>query len=350
MTKNPRQKRLDYFIEDLKNNDIEYVPKESDDSRVDWSKYDKAQVNELRDMILFIKDVVDKAVVRLGLDEAEEGSRGRPPYPPEDLAKGILIQQYFGVSNRVAEGFVDLFKEKLGIEESFSYKTLERAYDYPHVAMILMEVFKMTQDPVKDKETKFSPDGTGIPNSIKGNWEKDSKSDEDGEGFTKMIAMLGTTSQLISAVRFPDNPYAHESPYFEPLLEETAETYSAVDRVSGDAAYLSRGNCDLVESVGGIPRFYLKKGITLKREGSWAWTEMLLNFMEDPQQWLREYHSRSNVESGFSTFKRDFLAPLRKCIHRRRKAEAFARVCDYNLKRVSRLHHQEGLPIPWVAG
>ncbi|KXB04464.1 hypothetical protein AKJ48_02495 [candidate division MSBL1 archaeon SCGC-AAA261O19] len=264
MTKNPRQKRLDYFIEDLKNNDIEYVPKESDDSRVDWSKYDKAQVNELRDMILFIKDVVDKAVVRLGLDEAEEGSRGRPPYPPEDLAKGILIQQYFGVSNRVAEGFVDLFKEKLGIEESFSYKTLERAYDYPHVAMILMEVFKMTQDPVKDKETKFSPDGTGIPNSIKENWEKDSKSDEDGEGFTKMIAMLGTTRQLISAVRFPDNPYAHESPYFEPLLKETAETYSAVDRVSGDAAYLSRGNCDLVESVGGIPRFYLKKGITLK--------------------------------------------------------------------------------------
>ncbi|KXB02297.1 hypothetical protein AKJ45_03600 [candidate division MSBL1 archaeon SCGC-AAA261F19] len=166
----------------------------------------------------------------------------------------------------------------------------------------------------------------------------------------KMIAMLGTTHQLIFPVRFPDNPYAHESPYFEPLLEETAETYSEIDQVSGDAAYPSKDNCDLVESVGGTPRFYPKEGITLKRDGSWAWTDMLLAFIEDPQRWLREYHSRSNADWGSQPSKRGFLAPLRKCNHRRRKAEAFARVCGYNLKRVSRLHRLEELVVPWVAG
>ncbi|KXA94300.1 hypothetical protein AKJ65_04840 [candidate division MSBL1 archaeon SCGC-AAA259E19] len=243
-----------------------------------------------------------------------------------------------------------MFKEKLGIEETYSYKTLERAYDIPHVAMILREVFRMSQEPVEGEETEFSPDGTGIPNSIKDNWEKDSDNDEGrSEKFTKMVAMIGATYQFLSSVKFPDNPYAHESPYFEPLLEETASRYVQIDLVSGDAAYLSRDNCDSVEDFGGTPRFYPKEGITLRREGSWAWTDMLLDFMEDPQEWLREYHTRSNVESGFSTFKRDFLAPLRKCIGRRRKTEAFARACDYNLKRACYVRRREGLTASWMA-
>ncbi len=75
---------------------------------------------------------------------------------------------------------------------------------------------------------------------------------------------------------------------------------------------------------------------------------MLLNFMKNPQKWLKEYHSRSNVESGFSNFKRNFLTPLRKCIDRRRKTEAFARACDYNLKRACYVRRQEGLTAPWM--
>ncbi|KXB03181.1 hypothetical protein AKJ47_02710 [candidate division MSBL1 archaeon SCGC-AAA261G05] len=75
MTKSMRQMRLDAFIKGLKNGAIKYVPRKGSDSRIDWSKYDRAQVNELRDMILFIRNVVDRAVVRLGLNEGEV--RGR---------------------------------------------------------------------------------------------------------------------------------------------------------------------------------------------------------------------------------------------------------------------------------
>ncbi|KXB07364.1 hypothetical protein AKJ52_00410 [candidate division MSBL1 archaeon SCGC-AAA382C18] len=308
MTKRKKQERLEKFIDQLKNDEIDYEPPEEEESGVDWSSYDEAQVNELKDMLLFVKKSVDEAVERLGFDNDSEG-RGRPSYPTEDLAKGVLLQQYFEISNRVAAGFVDLFKEKLGIEKAYSYKTLERAYDNPHVAMILREVFEMSQESVEDEEDTFSPDGTGIPNSMKNNWEKEKESDdEESEKFTQMIAMIGATYQLISSVKFPDNPKAHESPYFEPLLEETSDIYVQIDLVSMDSAYLSRDNCTLVEEHGGTPRIYPKKGITLKRRGSWAWTDMLLDFIENPQEWLREYHTRSNVESGFSTFKRHFLS------------------------------------------
>jgi len=348
MTKRKKQKRLENFIDKLKDGEIDYKPKVDGESGLDWSKYDKAQVNELKDMLKFVKNSVDEAVERSGFDEDSDDTRGRPSYPPEDLAKGVLLQQYFEVSNRVAAGFVDLFSEKLGIEEAYSYKTLERAYDNPEVAMILREVFEMSQEPVEDEETMFSPDGTGIPNSMKDNWEKTAYGDEGSNEFTKMIAMMGATYQFISSVDFPNNPHAHESPYFQSLLEETASNYTQIDLVSGDAAYLSRENCELIRSCGATPRLYPKKGITLKRGGCWAWGEMLFSFMEDPQEWLEEYHSRSNVESGFSNFKRNFLAPLRKCIFRRRKTEAFARACDYNLKRACYVRRQEGMTAPWM--
>ncbi|PTD94513.1 hypothetical protein C9439_02270 [archaeon SCG-AAA382B04] len=97
-----------------------------------------------------------------------------------------------------------------------------------------------------------------------------------------MIAMIGATYQFISSVKFPDNPHAHESPYFEPLLEETASNYTQIDLISGDVAYLGRDNCDSVKAHGATPRLYPRKEITLNRDGSWAWTEMLLNSMENP--------------------------------------------------------------------
>ncbi|KXA99195.1 hypothetical protein AKJ40_03715 [candidate division MSBL1 archaeon SCGC-AAA259M10] len=64
--------------------------------------------------------------------------------------------------------------------------------------------------------------------------------------------------------------------------------------------------------------------------------------------WVEKVFIRCG-ESGFSTFKRHFLSPLRKCIGRRRKTEAFARARDYNLKRVSYVSRQEGLTALWIA-
>ena len=174
------------------------------------------------------------------------------------------------------------------------------------------------------------------------------KDDEDKQaGYEKMVAMVGTTYGLVSAVEFPDNPMAHDSPFFDPLLQETSGSYSSIELVCLDEAFLSRDDCDLIEKVGAVPRISLKRGITLKRKGSWAWAEMLLDFIGDPQQWLHDYHLRSISETVFSVYKRDFCTPLRKRILQRRKKEAFSRVCDYNMKRLCHLRYLKGLAVPW---
>ena len=93
------------------------------------------------------------------------------------------MQQYFGVSNRVAEGLTLLFKEKLRLHETFSYKTIERGYGDPQVKKLLERVFALTQEPVRDKETVFCPDGTGLPTSIKHNWENERGEENHAKGF-----------------------------------------------------------------------------------------------------------------------------------------------------------------------
>ena len=340
-----KQRKLDMLIKELKDKEFKYIPRE--EREIDWSSYDEAQLNEINDMLLMIRDTVDEAAIRLGIKGAKFEGPGRPPYPPEDLAKAILIQQYFCVANRLAAGLVLLFKEKMGMKHTFSYKTIERAYEDPLVTLILNEVFKMTQEPVKELEKNFSGDGTGLPTSMKQNWERDRDDEEKHAGYEKMVAMIGTTYKLISAVEFPENPMAHDSPFLGPLLQETAGSYSSIELVCLDEAFLSRGNCDLIERIGAVPRISLKRGTTLKRKGSWAWTEMLMDFMEDPQQWLREYHLRSISETVLSVYKRDFCAPLRRRIPRRKKREAFSRVCDYNMKRLCYLRYLKGLSVPW---
>jgi transposase len=119
--------------------------------------------------------------------------------------------------------------------------------------------------------------------------------------------------------------------------------------IKADAGYISRANCNIIASIGAIPRIYPKRGITLKQRGSKAWTDMLLSFINDPQKWLEEYHSRSISETANSTYKRDFPIPFRRRINVRRKQEAFTRVCDYNLKRRCYLRYLEGIPLK-IAG
>ncbi|MFQ5884547.1 MAG: hypothetical protein ACE5IO_05540, partial [Thermoplasmata archaeon] len=114
---------------------------------------------------------------------------------------------------------------------------------------------------------------------------------------------------------------------------------SSLEVVSGDAGFLSRENCNAIEALGAAPRLFPKRGTTLRRGGSDAWVHMLFSFIKDPQKWLREYHSRSIAEMGYSTLKRDFPLPLRRRLRGRRHTEAFTRGCCYNLKRLCYLRY-----------
>jgi transposase len=253
------------------------------------------------------------------------------------------MAQYFDLSNRVAQDYMPLFKEKLYLTKTFSYKTIERAYGDMDVRAILDEVFELTNVPVADLEHWFGPDGSGLATSCKQNYENDRQSGQTHKGYEKIVVMVGLRHKLISAFRFADKPTCHDSPYFESLLSETARRYGRVDLVCGDSGFLSRFNCDLVAGVGAVARFYPKKGCSLRQKGSKVWRDMFEDLVLDPQKWLSAYHRRSNVEGCFSVLKRDNSLPLRKELDVRKRQEAFSRVCNLNLKRLCYLYYLEDI-------
>jgi len=350
MTQKSNQSILQKLLSSIESGAFKYESKEKEP--INWSSYDQAQINEINDMLEYIRDVVDRAVQDLHIKERYIKDRkkpGQPPVFPGYLAKSVLLQQYFQIPNRVACGLVTLFREKLCIPSSFSYKSIERAYSNEYVQEILQKIFELTQEPVADKETDFSTDGTGIPTSIKYNYEQEKYGKKEGERnldkFEQAILTVGSTYQIIADFIITDNPHAHESPYLKQSVKNVSEIYQEIDLWSADAGYLSRENINAIGSVGATPRIYPKANDTFLAKGSSEWKNMHYGFIENTQEWLREYHKRSLSETVNSTYLRMFPKPLARKIRKRRLSEAFIRACDYNIKRLLYLKYLKGIEI-----
>jgi hypothetical protein len=72
---------------------------------------------------------------------------------------------------------------------------------------------------------------------------------------------------MIASHTVTENPYAAESPYVNPSVNQVKSTYSSVKSLSGDAAFLSRENASLIAAAGAIPLVYPKKNVTLRAKG-----------------------------------------------------------------------------------
>ncbi len=84
----------------------------------------KVQIYEMVNYLDNIRDLVNEADKRIK-ERTSPRKRGpsRLPTDPADVAKVLLLQTYVDSSNRLAEGFLLLFREKLGIDCHCSYKT-----------------------------------------------------------------------------------------------------------------------------------------------------------------------------------------------------------------------------------
>lgn len=332
----------------LNNGTIKYVPKE--EKEIDWKAYTLAQVNEINDYLVLTKKMVDAARLRVGYMKGWK-SPGRPPKSPYDKAKALLLQAYFEVSNNVAEGLVRLFREKVGISEDITSKDIERAYDSEDVKLVLQTVFEMTNEPIQDKEHNFSIDGSGMPASIKQNYANDRAAGEEKKMacYEKFVGVIGTTYKMFSAFDIGDGT-DNECPYLIPLVKETYGAFQRIDLVCGDAAYLSRENCSYIASIGAVPRIYPKENATINADGSMPWRKMLVSFTTDTQGWLRAFHERSISESGNSILKRNYSRPLQKRIRQRRKREAYAKICSYNIRMLCYNCYLRDVRMPFLSG
>jgi len=302
---------------------------------------------EAPDVIELIGRVVDEASPRI-----YAGRSCWNAYPKPVLAKAVLAQQYDGRCNRVGVGMLQLFRERLSIgadHAGLSYKTLERSYSDTMVIALLNEVFFLTQKPTQSLETRFAVDGTCFSATIKANWESAKKQflkkPEGRRLFEKTVIACGTTFKIISAFAVASTPYANDSPYLKPILAQIRQLYDDVSLVVADPAFLSRENCESIAKLGAKPRIMPKGNVSLKAKGFKAWRDMLIDFTNETESWLRDYHTRSIAETVSSTMKRVNPTPLRKKLIIRRAVEILARICVYNLRQLTYLKYTHNISL-----
>jgi len=343
---------LQSLINDIREGTFAYIEREP--KKIDWSLYDVAQCHEVADMISFIGIFVDYAVDK-GLPRLErEKTPGRPPLPSDDVAKILLLQSYLGKPNRPAEGMIYIFQEKLRLKTEFSYKTIERGYDRKSVNGILNAVFILTDRCVSGLEKIFSVDGSGASTTIKQNYAKDrerqrKKHDKESndvfaKGFSKhdyvyREAIIGVKYKLFAGWLSTTNHKVGETTLFPHVFAQAIKNHPDMEKILGDGLFAARWICQLVGQHGVTPRFLPRRNVRFRAKGVREWSELLLSLFANPQEWLRDYHLRSNSETGFSNLILANPQPLRKKLPQRRETEDYLRPIVHNIKRLCYLKY-----------
>lgn len=333
---------LTHLIRQVRSQDYPY--QSAEEKPIVWSSYDLAQTNEIADYLILVRDIVDE--IRREIGDIDQGHEGQQPTSCFDLAKAILVQQYFETSNRVTAGVLRVLN--LNLQGPVSYKALERAYENPNVLLVMRLLFEKTQEPVRHLEKDFTGDGTGVPSSIKQNYESDKGDVKKVALYDMMIGVMGTTYGFISAVEVVKGP-VDENPFIKPLLEETRERYDRIDSFSYDAAGYAYNTIQYISRIGAVPYIFPHVNASLNSCGCLAKKKMLLAFIEETQQWMQMYHKRSLNESRHSADKRVFTRPTLRRIDCRRLFEGYTRACRYNLRRLVYVHYLNGLPVKWLS-
>ena len=276
-----RGEELKKIIKSVRDGTFEYNNKEP--VKTDWAQYDQAQIYEMVNYLNNIRDLVDLANKRIKeRTPPRKRGPGRPPTDPANVAKTLLLQTYLESSNRVAEGFLLLFQEKLGINSHFSYKTIERGYDRERVNEIPDEIVVITNESISGKEETFSFDGTGFSASNKENYadkrqkqnskknHKKSKSATDEQaddsfpksnstgtkkGFSYAVLGVGVRHKLISGISISPNHSVGETTMFPEAFNQTLNCHPDIDSVLGDGIYGCRWITNLVSENNATPYF-----------------------------------------------------------------------------------------------
>lgn len=286
-------------------------------------EYDRKLRTEMRAVVERINTDVDMAAEHITLID---GRQGRPPKDRALLTKLHLFQVLFEFTNREMECFSLMFL--LRGEDSFSYKTIERAYSDPVVAMILHNLFVMSAG--EPRHVDSSADGTGIGLFISKHYRKDREQDIKDEKdtgrrrdylYTVAILDLDTNIYIGYAAGFKS-----EKELFKEALALAKSNGFVFDSMRLDKYYAYQS---IFRCVGGRTKVIVipKKNATVR--GPKKWKQLIISLVTAPFSFLADYFKRVRSECNFSRDKRRHGAIRQRLVERIITA-AFSRATLHN--------------------
>ena len=243
---------------------------------IDWPKYNLAQIKEAKETLSFIRTQVDETEALL-----LKGKAGKPLTNSKSLVKAILLCEALGLTERNAQGWIEILGYYVGINEHLDDRTIGDAYDKVEVIYLLKQIFEKT----KESDGILSGDGTGLETSRKQNYETCKNAGN------YMTSIVDSRDIVLS---------------FDIYEQECKAMHKLIGDVYGNSIRLDAGFNDrkLVKKISdlGITPYVFPRKIN-NLNGSVAWKSMYMDLFYDVMSWLTEYHKRSHSESFHSSFK-----------------------------------------------
>jgi len=303
---NKKFRKLVEFINEGREDKSKKIYVDREPREINWVAYNLSQIENIKETLTFIEIEVDKCKNPLG-------KVGKPLTNPKLLCKAILICEAFGLTERNAQGFIEVFGTSIKIKK-LDDRVIGNAYSRPEVAYILKQIF----DRNKDSDGILSGDGTGLETSRRQNYGLSRMSTKE------FLTSIVDSREIVQAFDFSGK-------------DECKAMHSLIEEVKGDSLRLDAGFNDreLVRKIAELdmlPYVYPKKINDIN--GSDPWREMYLEFFYDVIQWLSEYYLRTHTESFHSAFKRVF-GLLTKIRGHSKFVQVIARIILHNRARLA---------------
>ena len=303
---NEQFRKLVEFINESRKDKSKKIYEDREPREIDWVAYNQSQIENCKETLNFIKISIDKCI-----DPPKKV--GKPLTNPKSLAKAILICELFSLTERNAQGFIELFGQFFEIGK-LDDRVIGNSYNKKEVAFIFRQVFEMT----KDSDKILAGDGTGLETSRRQNYGKERTSTKE------FLTSIVDSREIVQAFDFSGK-------------DECIAMHSLIEEVNGESLRLDAGFNDrkLVRKIvefGMLPYVYPMKSNNLNGDDSWK--EMYFEFIIDVIEWLQEYYLRVHSESFHSSFKRVF-GIIRKVRGHSKFIQVMARIILHNRARLS---------------
>jgi transposase len=290
-----------------------------------WTAYNAAQCEEKTRFVALLSDLCN------AVPQPIQEGRGRPRLPLSDMVFASVYKVYVGFSSRrftcdLRDAFVDGH-----INTTPHFNSVNRYLSDPQLTDVLKELITASSLPMKAVEADFAVDSSGFSTSRFVRWfNKKYGKEVDNREWVKVHLMCGVNTKIVTAVDV-SGWTAHDTNYFVPLLQTTAEHFQ-LSNVLADKAYLSRKNFKAVEQIGGTPFTPFKSNtVDPTKEEEPIWARMYYYFMYNRLTFMEHYHMRSNVETAYSMIKAKFGDSVRSKSDTGQINEALCKVLAHNI-------------------
>lgn len=301
-----------------------------------WTAYNIAQSEEKSRFVALLTDLCGQ------VSQPDQGM-SRPRLPLSDMLFAATYKVYVGFSARrftcdLKEAYADGL-----IGNAPHFNSGNRYIANPDLTEPLKALVSLSSLPLKTVETDFAVDSSGFSTSRFVRWfNKKYGKEVDNREWVKVHLMCGVQTKIVTSVEV-SGWTAHDTNYFLPLVQSTAEHFDLGD-VLADKAYLSRKNLKAVEALGATPFVPFKSNtVEPTKEEEPIWARMYYYFMYNRLDFMARYHMRSNVESAYSMIKAKFGDSVRSKSDTGQINECLCKVLCHNLCVLVHAIHELGI-------